>query len=147
MASHDGDSFGDDIQEGTRVVAPLCLLGCCGVGIILAIILIACSVEQIPENTIAVPHNIVEVSLDLNVLTLAPSKLVVNPVCSQCYLDESAKMPGLHTKPTFGEFIMWPTTHTVPVLVANALSCCWMHQLMQHDDLVRIMILKYLGRP
>jgi len=81
--------FGDDIQEATRVVAPLCLLGCCGVGIILAIILIACSVEQIPENTIAVPHNIVE-----------------------CYLDESAKMPGLHTKPTFGEFIMWPTTHT-----------------------------------
>jgi len=67
-------------------------LGCCGCWsvmiVILSIILIACSVETIDSTEMGIAYN-------------AP----------QAVLDSEVKEEGLHGKPPFGYYILWPRTH------------------------------------
>jgi len=61
---------------------------CCLLLTILAIILIACSLERIESTEMGIAYN-------------AP----------QAILDDEVKEEGLHGKPPFGYFIKWPRTH------------------------------------
>merc|ERR1712188_140554 len=67
-------------------------LACCGlwslVIVILTIILIACSVETIDSTEMGIAYN-------------AP----------QAILSDKVKEEGLHSKPPFGYYILWPRTH------------------------------------
>lgn len=66
----------------------LCGGGFCCLTIIMAIILIACSLETLESTEMGISYN-------------AP----------QAILDDEVKEEGLHNKPPFGYFIKWPRTH------------------------------------
>merc|ERR1711988_554576 len=79
-----------DLSDCTRepLVKSIIIGSCCGVLVILAIILIACSLERIEATEVGLEYNSPQGSL------------------SKEYQSE-----GLHAKAPFGEFILWPTTH------------------------------------
>jgi len=83
----------DDIAHACSGPDGMCIkIACCGawslILSILAIILIACSVETIDSTEMGIAYN-------------AP----------QAILSDQAKEEGLHSKPPFGYFILWPRTH------------------------------------
>jgi len=75
-----------------EAMAPEIKCICCGVWtliiLILAIILIACSVETIDSTEMGIAYN-----------------------TPQAILSSDVKEEGLHGKPPFGEYILWPRTH------------------------------------
>jgi len=81
----------EDIARVFRNNTPLkcgCCIGWSVIVLILAIILIACSVETIDSTEMGIAYN-------------AP----------QAILSEDVKEEGLHGKPPFGYYIIWPRTH------------------------------------
>merc|ERR1711998_489174 len=88
------DAISNDVGEvccDNGEPSPVCWIcgcACCLKITILAIILIACSVETIDSTEMGIAYN-------------AP----------QAILSDEVKEEGLHGKPPFGYFILWPRTH------------------------------------
>jgi regulator of protease activity HflC (stomatin/prohibitin superfamily) len=92
-----GDVCSDD--EVGFVLKVGCGGVCCLLIVIMTIILIACSVETIDSTEMGIAYN-------------AP----------QAILEDKVKEEGLHGKPPFGYFILWPRTHQTMHQTVNGMS-------------------------